>query len=100
MEDQMPESGVCGFQRTVLFLANPDLWPLWPFIPVVRRRSGDEELGVVYDARQAVDLTGYSATVFITNMFSLPAHFQEFMKLPKEVFDTAEELAEAGWRVD
>jgi hypothetical protein len=33
-------------------------------------------------------------------MFTLPGHFQEFMQLPKEVFDTAEELAEAGWRVD
>ena len=96
----MPESEVRRFERTMLFLTNPDLWPLWPFIPVVRRCSGEEELGVVYDARQAVDLTGYSATVFITNMFTLPDKFKEFLKLPKEVFDSAEELTEAGWRVD
>lgn len=96
----MPESEVQDVKRTVLFLANPTLWPLWPFLPVVRRTSGDEELGVVYDAREAVALTGYSATVFLTNMFTLPRNFQEFLKLPKETFDCAEELAEAGWRVD
>jgi hypothetical protein len=96
----MPESEVCGFQRTELFLANPDLWAFWLFIPVVRRCTGEEEYGVVYDAREAVDMTGFSATVFITNLFTLPEDFQAFMQLPKEVFDTAEELAEAGWRVD
>ena len=96
----MTESEVSGFQRTVLFLANPDLWPHWPFIPVVRRCSGEEELGVVYDAREAVDLTGYSATVWITNLFTLPTEFSEFLQLPKEVYDCAEELAGAGWRVD
>jgi hypothetical protein len=100
MEIQMPESEVRGFQRTVMFLANPDLWPLWPFMPVIRRTSGEEELGVVYDARQAVDMTGYSATVFLTNMFTLPEEFTGFLELPKETYDCAEELAEAGWRVD
>jgi hypothetical protein len=100
LEDRMTESEVTGFQRTVMFLANPDLWPLWPFIPVVRRSSGEEEYGVVYDAREAVNLTGYSSTVFITNLFTLPEDFQQFMQLPKEVFDSAEELAATGWRVD
>jgi hypothetical protein len=100
MENQMTESEVSGFQRTVLFLANPELWPHWPFIPVVRRRSEEEEYGVVYDAREAADMTGYTSTVFLTNLFMLPEDLQAFMRLPKEVFDTAEELAEAGWRVD
>jgi hypothetical protein len=100
VEDNMTESEVRGFQRTVLFLAHPELWPLWPFLPVVRRGSGGEELGVVYDARRASELTGYSATVFLRNMFTLPDQLSEFLTLPKEVFDTAEELAEAGWRVD
>ena len=36
--------------RTVLFLASPVLWPAWPFLPVVRRARGSEELGVVFDA--------------------------------------------------
>ena len=32
-------------ERTVLFLATPALWPAWPFLPVVRRSRGREELG-------------------------------------------------------
>ncbi len=85
--------------RTVLFLSNPALWPAWPFLPVVRRSRGAEELGVVFDAR-AARLTGYSATVFACNLFALPPDFESFLALPKEVFDDAEELAAAGWCVD
>lgn len=33
-------------------------------------------------------------------MFALPPDFAAFLALPKEVFDGAEELAAAGWRVD
>ena len=85
--------------RTVLFAANPALWPAWPFLPVVRRSRGREELGVVFDSR-AAGLTGFSAAVMICNLFSLPASFDEFLALPKEVFDSAEELSQAGWQVD
>ena len=96
----MPGSEVKVIQRTALYLTNPALWPLWPFIPVVRRSSGLEEDAMVYDARNAVNLTGYSATVFITNLSTMPDKCREFLKLPKEVFVTAEEMADAGWRVD
>ena len=85
--------------RTVLFLSNPALWPCWPFLPVVRRTRGREELGVVFDARTA-RLTGYSATVFLCNLFALPPTLPAFLALPREAFDSAEELASAGWRVD
>ena len=90
-----------GLDRTVFFLSRPVLWPAWPFLPVVRRRPGQrEELGVVFDARAVCDLTGYSATVFLTNLFTLPRDLATFLALPREVFDSAEELASAGWRVD
>ncbi len=85
--------------RTVLFVATPSLWPAWPFLPVVRRSKGQEELGVMFDSRFA-GVTGYSATVFATNLFVLPATLNQFLALPHETFDTAEELADAGWRVD
>ena len=86
-------------ERTVLYLCTPALWAHWPFLPVVRRSRGAEELGVVFDAR-AARLTGYSATVFFSNVFALPPDFESFLALPKEVFDDAEELAAAGWCVD
>ena len=95
----MPSSVARARDRTILFVAAPALWPAWPFLPVVRRGRGREELGVVFDARSA-GLTGYSATVFQCNLFALPQSVEAFLALPKEVFDTAEELADAGWFVD
>ncbi len=90
----------CVRDRTVLILSAPALWPVWPFLPLVRRRPGRaEELGVVFDAR-AAGLTGLSTTVYFTNMFFLPSDLSAFLALPHETFDTAEELTRAGWRVD
>ncbi len=87
--------------RHLLFLRDPGRWPGWPFLPVVRRRPGrEEEYGVVYDAFHAEGLTGYSATVFLVNLFLLPPTAAEFLRLPREAFDTAEEVYEAGWRLD
>ena len=94
-------SAVAGARdRTVLFLTTPALWPAWPFLPVVRRTRGCEELGVVFDARGACNLTGYSATVVFCNLFDLPPDLREFLSLPKETFDGADELVDAGWCVD
>ena len=85
--------------RTLLFLANSALWPAWPFLPVVRRCRGREELGVVFDPR-AAGRTGDPATVYCANLFLLPPALPAFLALPHEAFDTAEQLAEAGWLVD
>jgi hypothetical protein len=87
--------------RTLHFLGRRELWPHWPFLPVVRRRPGqDEELGVVFDALGACGLAGYSSTVFAVNLFLLPPALDQFLALPHETFDTAEELFDAGWTVD
>lgn len=87
--------------RDLLFLATPKLWPTWPFLAVVRYRpDGDTDCGVLYDAYHVSDKTGYGCTVFVTNIFLMPTAEEELLALPKEVFDTVEELAEAGWVVD
>jgi len=87
--------------RHLLFLREPRLWPAWPFLPVVRRRAGGgQDEGVLYDALHAVALPGYSATVFRTNLFLLPPTVGHLLALPREAFDTAEEVYAAGWRVD
>ena len=86
-------------ERTVLFVTDPALWSMWPFLPVVRRRKGCEELGVVFDARVA-GRTGHLTTVYFTNLFDLPATFAAFLALPHETYRSAEELAASGWRVD
>ena len=43
---------------------------------------------------------GFSATVFICNLFLLPPTLEEVLRLPREAFDTPEEVLEAGWTVD
>lgn len=86
--------------RDLQYATNPHLWPCWPFLPVVRRSHCLEELGLMYDARGTSGVTGFSATVFLCNLFQLPATESEFLRMPREVFDTAEELLAAGWRVD
>ena len=86
--------------RALLFLTRPPLWPAWPYLPVVRRLGGREELGVLFDFRGTSGRTGYSATVFRTNLFLAPADERTLLRLPREVYDTPEELADAGWDID
>src|SRR6516225_5256099 len=50
--------------RNLLFLSTPRLWPVWPFLPVIRRRPGcDDECGVLYDVFGLKGTPGYAATV-------------------------------------
>lgn len=95
-----PAAGPPAPARDLLFVTTPALWPAWPFLPVVRRTRGPEELGVLFDARGACGRTGYSATVFAANLFALPPTLAAFLALPRESHDTAEELLAAGWRID
>ena len=86
--------------RVLLFLTRPPLWPAWPYLPVVRRSRGREELGVLFDFRGTSGRTGYSATVFVTNLFLAPADEWGLLLLPREVYDSPEDVADAGWDVD
>jgi hypothetical protein len=87
-------------RRDLLYLSTPALWPCWPLLPVVRRCKGGEELGLVCDVMGLCGRTGYSATVFLANLFEIPPGLDEFLALPREAFDTPEEVRAAGWTVD
>lgn len=90
-------------RRTVRHLTGPARWAWWPFLPVMRPAPGREpELGLVYDALHHSGRTGYSGTVFLINLFDAFAvpSVEAFLALPREVYDTAEEVVAAGWRVD
>jgi hypothetical protein len=88
--------------RDLIFLSTPNLWPLHPYLPVIRRsaRGNCQQLGVVYDGVGASGLYGYSATVFLTNLFMLPQSEAALLALPRCVYDTPDELVDDGWVVD
>jgi hypothetical protein len=87
--------------RNLTLLSNPALWPLWPFLPVVRRRAGrPTECGLLCDVLHLTGQPGGGATVYLANLFLLPATLEQFLEQPREVYDTAAELFDAGWRID
>lgn len=91
----------CDSSRHLLFMTTPALWEHWPFLPLVRRSPGkEEECGLLCDVLGLKGTPGFSATVVLCNLFLVPPRLDDFLALPKEVFDTAEEVYAAGWRVD
>lgn len=88
-------------QQTLHCLARPNLWGLWPFLPLLRRRTGRlPQEGVLYDTRRARSLPGHEWTVFFSNVFTLPQTIERLLALPKEVYTSAEQIVNAGWVVD
>jgi hypothetical protein len=88
--------------RDRVLFRTPTLWRYWPYLSVLRPHpSGQgQELGVLYDARRASGRYGFSATVFVTNLFLLPPTEEALFALPRHVYDTAEEMIDAGWTAD
>src|SRR5438105_9224382 len=87
--------------RHLLYFAAPRLWPAYPFLPVTRSAGpAGGACGLLFDAEGLYGLYGYSATVFLTNLFARPRALLAFLALPKCVYDTAEEVYAAGWRTD
>jgi hypothetical protein len=88
--------------RDFYFFKHPKHWPLWPFLPVVRRHAEgeDAECGLMFDAVGTLGVHGYDCTVFLCNFFELPETDEEFLALPRHSYDTLDELANDGWTVD
>jgi hypothetical protein len=96
-----PQPHLEGPARDLYYLRHPELWPVWPFLPVIRRKpNGEEDVGILYDFAHTSGRTGYSCTVFLTNIVFVPDTVEELLALPKEVFDTMDEVRAAGWCVD
>jgi len=87
--------------RQLAYLSTPALWPVYPFLPVVRRPPGGEvECGLLVDVRGVFGVCGYSAAVFRVNLLARPATLRALLALPRLVYDSADEVYAAGWRVD
>ncbi len=91
----------CAGPRDLLYFTRPDLWPRRPFLALMRYPvDGPREYGIMYDAVHASGTYGYSATVFLCNMFQLPRTEAKFLALPHYSYDIPEEIAQDGWVVD
>lgn len=92
----------CDLQQlNLLYMSRPSLWPHWPFLPLIRQKPGGEkECGLLYDAFGLSGRTGFSASVLKCNLFCLPPTEERLLALPREVYDTPEEVFAAGWRTD
>jgi hypothetical protein len=87
--------------RDLFYFTHRQHWVTWPFLPVLRRHAdGSLDFGSLYDAMHHTGRTGFSNTVFLCDIFRMPATEAELLALPKEIFDTTDEMAAAGWRVD
>ncbi len=87
--------------RDLLYFSCPDLWPLRPFLPLMRYPvGGPAEEGLLYDAVHVSGTYGFSTTVFLVNLLLLPRTEAELLAVPRRVYDTPEELARDGWVVD
>src|SRR5438477_462896 len=76
--------------RDLHYFADPSLWPHYPYLPLIRHTAGssESELGVLYDAYGVSGTCGYRCTVFLTNVFRLPATEAQLLAGPRQVFDT------------
>jgi hypothetical protein len=82
-------------------MSDPARWPSHPFLFVVRDGDSENtEFGVMFDAFGLYGWTGFSATVFLSELVPLPATPTELAAVPRATFDTLDELLVAGWRVE
>jgi hypothetical protein len=90
-----------GVARDLFYFRTPERWPAWPYLPVIRRKTdGAMDLGVLYDFAHTSGRTGFRCTVFLPNVVFVPDTEEQLLALPREVFDTFDEVAAAGWAVD
>ena len=99
--NQLLKAGTQDRRRNLLFLTTPELWQTWPFLPIMRQRPGsDQECGVLCDLLHYSGRAGFSATVFLSNFLLMPQTEPEILLLPREVYENAEQVYAAGWRID
>jgi len=88
-------------QCNLLFFTSPHLWSVWPFLPLVRRLPGkEEEYGLLFDTKKTMKHWACLPRSSFATCFWMPPTVEEFLALPKETYDTPEEIADAGWLID
>ena len=75
-------------------MQQPDTWPRWPFLPLIRRTKGLKpfgEEGLLYDDGE------HKFTVYFANLFMLP---QNLATCASKTYESYEAIVADGWEVD
>jgi hypothetical protein len=80
------------------FIRNPDLWPVWPRLPVKRYAPGSHhaEMGVVLDESGGLDgPLPEPVRVYLGNLYDDAIQHREYLR-----YETVDDMLGAGWEVD
>jgi hypothetical protein len=77
--------------RIESYLTDSGNWPMWPFLPVEKGKQG----GILF-AESVVEEGIFR--VYLCDVNSLPDKYSDFRDIENVVYDTAEELIQAGWK--
>ena len=80
-------------EKNMRIMENPDNWPRWPILPMVRKTPTDPlgAPGFIFDGGTN-KFTVYKANIFMIT--------KDFESIPREIYQNFEEIFDAGWRVD
>jgi len=69
-------------------IENPDSWPLWPYLPLVNKKT--KNVGYLFDL-QPCCYDVYNGNIYAKNIGS---------DIPVQQYSSFDEFYEAGWRID
>lgn len=76
------------------FIAHPDRWPRWPYLPIKRHTSSGPECCLLVASEHPW------STVYDANLYAMPATQEKFKATAKYKYSSIAELQADGWIVD
>jgi len=81
-------------------ILNPSKWPMLDVLPMTKGVNGTEVLGVIINY-PVLTMFDPLNVVWLENMFFLPSTFEELEEtVERAVFNSVDELLNAGWEVN
>lgn len=91
-------------ERCLYMMRNPIRWPMWPLLPVKRRKGNGElpDLGLMHthDNGNPAQPEVVEAPLHALALMSDEARKRAWDEAPKHTYDSLEDLVDDGWVVD
>lgn len=82
-------------------ILNPSKWPILDVLPMTNGMNGTQVLGVIINHCGVIGYVDPLNVVWLENMFLLPDTFEELEEtVERVVFNSVDELLDAGWEVN